>query len=219
MVHLSIFTIVILCPNFAWSFLHPCFAGLKYYSPKKPSGEPCQPGVYKYYWNDEADKCLLFYDCGNTDTQDLNGNTYGSFFTKEECISQCGRHRKIRQNENDDYDEDDDNLGISNDDDQVNGKMTALEYLRKLIKMGPSESMLMKKYETSLLRNMSKLLKIFQFPIDLGHRMTVHNFQMNSKMMLLIFAISGTHGVVGHVRHTLKYGGMIQSWQIMKFQL
>ena len=145
MIYLSIFTVVIFSSNFVWSYLRPsCLT----FSPK-PAESPCQGGGYKYYWNTEAKKCSLFYDCGNSNSKDLHGNTYGSFFTKEECMFQCGGHGKIRQNENDDYD--DDNLGISNDDDdQVNGKMTALEYLRKLIQMGPSESMMLEKYETSL---------------------------------------------------------------------
>ena len=147
MIHLSISTALILFLNFEWSYSDypdswPCLL-------PKDSGESCEGGIYKYYWNDEAKKCSLFYYGG------CDGNE-NSFFTKEECMYYCKWHGKIRQNENDDYDDD-------NDDDQVNGKMTALEYLRKLIQMGPSKSIMLE-YET---RNFLKFLKKFQSQIDL----------------------------------------------------
>ena len=148
MIQLSIFTVLILFSNFVWCYLDPK------YDPKylcllpKSSGESCQGrGIYKYYWNDDAKKCSLFYYGGC----DGNGN---SFYTKEECMYYCGRYEKIRQNENEDND-DDVNLGIGNDDNdnQVNGKMTALEYLRKLIHREPSTSMAMDDDINELSRN------------------------------------------------------------------
>ena len=129
MIQPSILTASILFYNFEWGYSDypdPCVF-------PKDSGKSCERegGTYKYYWNDEAKKCSLFYygGCGGNENR---------FYTKEDCIDTCEWHGKIRQNENDDYDDD-------NDGDQVNGKMTALEYLRKLIQMGPSESMMLKK--------------------------------------------------------------------------
>ena len=78
MIHLSIFTVVIFSSNFVWSYLRPSCLTFS----SKPAESPCQGGGYKYYWNTEAKKCSLFYDCGNSNSKDLHGNTYGSFLDR-----------------------------------------------------------------------------------------------------------------------------------------